>query len=178
MHIANTDVAYLAFEGGGGKGVTYVGALKALEELGVLPIDIEKPGQNQIKGISGGSAGAIVALLVAMGIRSTDLIKILANPATFERFFDGPLIGQSRMVNRHNQPAQKVNPSPTLNPEIAFLPPVLTLLIKVGAVSYTHLDVYKRQTLDHISRSVARKFTDREDFSGPNGPHGGQPSPR
>ena len=55
-----------------------VGALKALEELGVLPIDIEKPGQNQIKGISGGSAGAIVALLVAMGIRSTDLIKILA----------------------------------------------------------------------------------------------------
>ena len=132
MHIANTDVAYLAFEGGGGKGVTYVGALKALEELGVLPIDIEKPGQNQIKGISGGSAGAIVALLVAMGIRSTDLIKILANPATFERFFDGPLIGQSRMVNRHNQPAQKVNPSPTLNPEIAFLPPVLTVLIKVG----------------------------------------------
>lgn len=145
MHIAKPqDIAYLAFEGGGGKGVTYVGALKALEELGVLPIDIEKPGKNQIKGISGGSSGAIVSLLVAMGIRSTDLEEILTNSATFNGFFDGPLMGQSRMVNRQNQPDQKVNPSPNLSPEMSILPPVFILLIKRGLFGQKNSAIVKK----------------------------------
>lgn len=113
MQIAKPqDIAYLAFEGGGGKGVTYVGALKALEELGVLPIDIEKPGKNQIKGISGGSAGAIVALLVAMGVTSDDLQMILTKPETFNGFFDGPRCREFRMVDRNGQPGKRIESGP------------------------------------------------------------------
>jgi NTE family protein len=105
MRIARPqDVEYLALEGGGGKGVTYLGAIRALERLGVLPIDIDRPGQNQIKGISGASAGAITALMLAMGLRSTEIERILSQPQTFIGFFDGPAVGLYRSVNRQNRP--------------------------------------------------------------------------
>ncbi|MGH9939589.1 MAG: patatin-like phospholipase family protein [Blastocatellia bacterium] len=104
MRIARPqDVHYLALEGGGGKGVTYLGAVRALERLGVLPIDIERPGQNQVKGISGASAGAITALLLAMGLRSTEIERILSQPQTFVKFFDEPAEGRLRSVNRQNR---------------------------------------------------------------------------
>jgi NTE family protein len=101
---APQDVRFLALEGGGGKGITYLGAIRALEQMGVLPIDINRPGQNQIQGISGASAGAITALLLAMGLDSAELARILSRPATFTAFFDGPLIGSYRSVDRHNRP--------------------------------------------------------------------------
>ncbi|MCE7747097.1 MAG: hypothetical protein GPJ51_01780, partial [Candidatus Heimdallarchaeota archaeon] len=36
MKIAKDDVRYLVFEGGGGKGLAYVGVAQALEDLGIL----------------------------------------------------------------------------------------------------------------------------------------------
>src|SRR3712207_2804721 len=54
---------FVAFAGGGAKGVVHVGALKALEERDV-----------ELKGLAGTSAGAIVAALVASGFRADDLI--------------------------------------------------------------------------------------------------------
>lgn len=111
-----TDIRYLAFEGGGGKGVTYLGAIKALEDQGVLPIDIATPRENQIYGISGASAGAITALFLAMGCGYEELKKILENQSTFLNFFDGPLVGRSRLIAADN--TQKVHmqrlPSNTL----------------------------------------------------------------
>ena len=98
------DVEYLALEGGGGKGVTYLGAIRALERLGVLPIDINRSGQNQIKGISGASAAAITALMLAMGLGSAELERILSQPQTFTGFFDGPDVGLYRSLNRQNRP--------------------------------------------------------------------------
>jgi NTE family protein len=98
------DVHYLALEGGGGKGVTYLGAVRALENLGVLPIDLDRRGENQIRGISGASAGAITAMFLAMGFNSTELEQVLSNSSTFTGFFDGPDIGISRSVNRNNEP--------------------------------------------------------------------------
>ena len=103
------DVEYLALEGGGGKGVTYLGAIRALENLGVLPIDINRPGQNQIKGISGASAGAITALMLAMGLDSTELQRILSNASTFTGFFDGPNPGFYRTIDSRNQPQMKTD---------------------------------------------------------------------
>ncbi|BDU39356.1 patatin-like phospholipase family protein [Vibrio nigripulchritudo] len=100
-----TDVHYLALEGGGGKGVTYLGAIRALERLGVLPINIDTPGQNQIRGISGASAGAITAMFLAMGYNSTQLQQVLSNSSTFTGFFDGPSTGLSRSVDSNNRPA-------------------------------------------------------------------------
>lgn len=55
--------AFVAFAGGGAKGVVHVGALKALEDRGVA-----------LKGVAGTSAGALVAALIASGFRADDLI--------------------------------------------------------------------------------------------------------
>ena len=55
--------AFVAFEGGGAKGVVHVGALRAIEELGI-----------EIVGCSGTSAGSIVAALAACGYRADELI--------------------------------------------------------------------------------------------------------
>ena len=54
---------YAAFAGGGAKGLVHVGALKALEKKDVA-----------IYGVSGTSAGAIVAALRAAGFRADDMV--------------------------------------------------------------------------------------------------------
>jgi NTE family protein len=66
--------AFVAFAGGGAKGVVHVGALKALEERGVT-----------LKGVAGTSAGAIVAALVAAGFRADDLIDAASGRTILER---------------------------------------------------------------------------------------------
>lgn len=109
-------VQYLSLEGGGGKGVTYLGAIRTLEKFKVLPIDITKPGSNQIKGISGASAGAITALLLAMGVTSNKIQEILSKPETFTGFFDGPSVGIYRSVDRNNKPAMKQDSPPGMPP--------------------------------------------------------------
>ena len=93
------DVRYLAFEGGGGKGVTYLGAIQALEDLQILPIN--KPaGKNKILGIAGASAGAITALVLALGYSSADLKKLLEDRDKFNAFFDGPFPGKYRVIDQ------------------------------------------------------------------------------
>lgn len=100
------EVEYLAFEGGGGKGIAFVGALEALEEREVLPIHVTEHEENQIKGISGASAGAITALGVAIGMTSKDFRKVVkegvtrkGKTVTLADFMDAPRTGQSRCVN-------------------------------------------------------------------------------
>lgn len=63
--MATTDArrVFLAFEGGGAKGIVHVGALRALEGHDI-----------RIAGAAGTSAGAIVASLVAAGYGSRDLV--------------------------------------------------------------------------------------------------------
>jgi NTE family protein len=58
-----THRAFVAFAGGGAKGIIHVGALRALEEREVRFI-----------GVAGTSAGAIIATLVAAGFRSKELV--------------------------------------------------------------------------------------------------------
>ncbi|MFM9978086.1 MAG: patatin-like phospholipase family protein [Sphingomonadaceae bacterium] len=55
--------AYLVFEGGGARGVAHVGALQAVEDSGY-----------RIDGVAGTSAGALVAVLVALGFEAEDII--------------------------------------------------------------------------------------------------------
>lgn len=55
---------FVAFEGGGAKGIVHVGALRAIEENSRL----------QISGVAGTSAGAIVAALVAAGFSSEEMV--------------------------------------------------------------------------------------------------------
>ncbi len=56
------DRVFVAFEGGGAKGLVHIGALKALEEYGA-----------DICGLAGTSAGAIIAALRATGMHADDM---------------------------------------------------------------------------------------------------------
>jgi NTE family protein len=76
-------IKYLAFEGGGGKGVAYLGAIEALEEKGVLPISDDN---RQVLGISGSSTGAINALMLSLHMSSTEIENELKNK-NFEEFY-------------------------------------------------------------------------------------------
>lgn len=66
----------MAFEGGGVRGTAYIGALKALEELGIYP-----------SALSGCSAGAIIAALSASGFTADEML-ILMKDKDFREFLD------------------------------------------------------------------------------------------
>lgn len=68
----------LVFEGGGVKGIAYVGALEVLDKEGIL---------NGIERVAGTSAGAMVAVLVGLGYSADDLKEILWN-LNFKNFMD------------------------------------------------------------------------------------------
>ncbi|CAM6005287.1 unnamed protein product [Sphagnum balticum] len=61
----------LAFQGGGAKGIAYVGAYKAIQKA-----RSSQGEQYPIRSIMGSSAGGIVALAVATGISPSDVQKI------------------------------------------------------------------------------------------------------
>ena len=79
----------LVFEGGGVKGIAYMGALQVLEEKGILP-DIIRVG--------GTSAGAINAVLVGLNYSPAETQQIL-NKMNFEKFMDDDF-GLIRDVDR------------------------------------------------------------------------------
>ena len=66
------------FEGGGVKGLAYVGALKVLEQKGI---------HKSIERVAGASAGAICALLVALNYSSKEIQEILWH-LDFNNFMD------------------------------------------------------------------------------------------
>jgi NTE family protein len=66
--------AFVAFSGGGAKGLVHVGALQALEARDV-----------RFAGLAGTSAGAIVAALTAAGFRARDLLDPDSGRSVLER---------------------------------------------------------------------------------------------
>ncbi len=65
----------LSLSGGGLRGAAHVGAIKFLEEQGV-----------EVTAVSGSSAGAIVGLFLAAGLRSEDMLDFLTNLEKKELF--------------------------------------------------------------------------------------------
>jgi len=86
--LALSEVRYLALEGGGGKGFAYLGALEILEKQGVLA---------NLRGVAGTSAGAITAMMIALGMKPAMIADELANN-DFNTFFDPPLDAQGRRL--------------------------------------------------------------------------------
>lgn len=64
-HIEN-----LAFKAGGTRGASYIGAVAALENAGILP---------QVKRVIGASAGSMIALLIALGYSTQEIITLCEN---------------------------------------------------------------------------------------------------
>ncbi|MCP4117527.1 MAG: patatin-like phospholipase family protein [Desulfobacteraceae bacterium] len=79
----------LVFEGGGVKGIAYVGAMQVLEKVGIL---------KNIDRIGGTSAGSINAVLFAAGFSNQETLKIL-NKLDFNDFKDDSW-GVLRDMNR------------------------------------------------------------------------------
>lgn len=81
----------LVFEGGGVKGIAYVGALQVLADRGIL---------GQVTAVAGTSAGAITACLVAAGYTPDELGTIMRalDLTTFE---DGKFEGPIRVVEKY-----------------------------------------------------------------------------
>jgi NTE family protein len=76
---AQSPYRNLVFEGGGVRGLAYAGALKVLEEKGVL---------QQIERTAGTSAGAIVALMISLGYSAAEVDSIMMR-LKVEAFNDG-----------------------------------------------------------------------------------------
>lgn len=68
----------LVFEGGGVKGVAYLGALEVLEERGILP---------RISRVAGTSVGALNALLFSLGYSTAETRKVIWS-LDFRKFMD------------------------------------------------------------------------------------------
>ena len=84
----------LVFEGGGVKGIAYVGALDILEKEGIL--------QN-IERVAGTSAGALIAVLVGLRYSSEELKKVLWD-LNFQNFLDdsfGKIRDTQRLINEY-----------------------------------------------------------------------------
>ena len=65
---ASRPYRYLALEGGGVKGIAYGGAVRALEDRGLL---------RHIEGFAGSSAGSSAAAMLAAGYDGAELLQIL-----------------------------------------------------------------------------------------------------
>jgi len=76
--ISKKNITNIVFEGGGVKGVAYIGVIKYLEELGLL---------KNIKSFAGSSAGAITASLLAVGCDYNDIVDNLYD-VNFKKFLD------------------------------------------------------------------------------------------
>jgi NTE family protein len=84
----------LVFEGGGVRGLAYAGAIKALDEKGVLA---------SIERTAGTSAGSIAALLISVGYNSNEIDSIMRG-LNVEKFNDGGgmlIGGLSRMKSEY-----------------------------------------------------------------------------
>lgn len=72
------QIRNLVFEGGGVKGIAYVGALQVLRQRGYL---------DHVQRVGGTSAGAINALIFALGLSIREQLEILRS-TDFSRFMD------------------------------------------------------------------------------------------
>ncbi|MCB0614763.1 MAG: patatin-like phospholipase family protein [Phaeodactylibacter sp.] len=110
------EVEYIAFEGGGGKGNAYLGAIKAIWEMILTK-------ENSLKGYAGASAGAITALLLASGYSHSKIKEILSTD--FNRFFDFPEPGKKIIAGENlastPDPLDAQASSPALKSKIAEL---------------------------------------------------------
>ena len=61
---------FIAFEGGGIKGIAYIGAILYLEKIGLL---------KKLRGFIGSSAGAFTALLLYCGLNGEQLKEEMIN---------------------------------------------------------------------------------------------------
>ena len=126
----------LVLSGGGAKGLTHIGIIRALEENNI-PIDY----------ITGTSMGAIVGSLYAMGY-SPDDMEILLKSEEFKRWYSGEVEEEYMYYFKKNQPTPdflniRLSFRDSLNIKPQFLPSSVVNPIQMNLV---FLDLYARAT--------------------------------
>ena len=86
----------LVLSGGGAKGMTHIGVIRALEENGI-PIDY----------IAGTSMGAIIGSLYAMGYSPDDMEALLRSP-DFKRWYTGTIESEYSYYFKKNRPTPEL----------------------------------------------------------------------
>ncbi|NLB23812.1 MAG: hypothetical protein GX762_01390 [Bacteroidales bacterium] len=153
------EVKYLAFEGGGGKGNAFLGAVKGLEEEGVLKY---KNGRisSSVKGIAGASAGAITALFLASGYSFESLRKDIFS-VNFNDFFDPPVVGEIIVAGSgKSKSTGKTNTASKLNDLSKYLP----LLSKKGIYDKIIMEVMKMLLSELDIKKKSFKLSDIKEY--------------
>lgn len=116
---------YLVMEGGGARGTTYLGAIRALEKQlkkraedvlenvelaelngrnpGVVDFENDEDGERTpvIEGVAGGSAGAITTFALALGLNSDEIATVLEYD--FKNFLSEEHAGRYRMIGPNSE---------------------------------------------------------------------------
>jgi predicted acylesterase/phospholipase RssA len=148
-------VSHLVLEGGGGKGIVFVGAVKALEESGAISFS-----GNQLRGmqgVAGSSAGAMTALALSIGMDHRAMLGLFRGPraTNFNRFFDLP--ANPRQLIQLNHGCSRAHSPSLLQSHV--LQPVETALR--AALNGLIPDVVERNYSQLSSRTLARSLTQR-----------------
>lgn len=126
----------LVLSGGGAKGLTHIGIIRALEENNI-PIDY----------ITGTSMGAIVGSLYAMGY-SPDDMEALLKSEDFKRWYSGEIEEEYMYYFKKNQPTPeflniRLSFRDSLNIKPQFLP---TSVVNPIQMNLVFIDLYARAT--------------------------------
>ena len=88
-HKTHHNIKHICFNGGGILGVAYPGAIKVLEDNGIY---------GKIENFSGASAGAMMALLCALGYNSNEILELLKK-TDFDSIMDSGFLDLPGVIN-------------------------------------------------------------------------------
>ncbi|MHA1223321.1 MAG: patatin-like phospholipase family protein [Candidatus Heimdallarchaeaceae archaeon] len=186
MKVAKENVNYLVFEGGGGKGITYIGAVHALEELGILSYikeevngkKVNRLDYNKIRGVAGTSVGSIATLLVACGYTPEEMEKIITTKFG-ENILDSVTFGKMPTIYTPENPKTIIdNPNIEKNQLLldAYMKQYIESekksmsdLLKIPAKAFTQMNFKFLATLFkwylyYEARKVEKKDVKKHDF--------------
>ncbi|XP_064634174.1 uncharacterized protein LOC135492023 [Lineus longissimus] len=157
------DFENLVFEGGGAKGIAYAGAIKALEDLGIM---------KKIKRVAGASVGAFSAMLVAIGASVDELIvqglidiKYLTNDAgglfnvimnLFKRFGMNP---GNRLLDHIRKMLEKYTGNPNITFEELYKLRGVELCVVVSNLSISSIEYCHMKTTPDLPIALAVKIS-------------------
>jgi NTE family protein len=152
------DVEYLVFEGGGGKGVLFLGAIEAFESSqlkSILPIT--PGGKSQIKGLAGSSIGALFAYLLTLGWSKKRIEKLW-----FESKLPLAILDDHAMPDSFTAVIKNGSSQLPRNPEQLFVEGGTTVeraILQAVAVTAPRLDNIKNYLLlNELFPSVTESF--------------------
>ena len=153
--LSASAVSHLVFEGGGGKGIVFVGAIKGLEESRAISFSGNR--LRGVQGVAGSSAGALTALALSIGMDHRAMLGLFRGPSAtnFNRFFDLP--ANPRKIVQLNRGCVAASSPGSLQNHV--LQPIERAL-RAGLDSLIP-DVVERSYSQLSSRTLARSLTQR-----------------